>query len=193
MKICVFCASSETIDKSYLQTGERFGEMLAEKGHTLVFGAGKYGIMGAVARGIRSKGGKAIGVIPKFFEDGDVDVKFTDCELIYTETMHKRKFIMEDISDAFIIMPGGIGTFEEFFEVLTLKQLRRHAKPIVIFNENGYYDPLLNLMNSAISKNFMSKKCQDLYYVTDSAETVFAYLDNYKPYSYDKYEVPEEE
>lgn len=193
MNICVFCASSETIDKSYLQTGERFGEMLAEKGHTLVFGAGRYGIMGATARGIRSKGGKAIGVIPKFFEDGDVDVKFTDCELIYTETMHKRKFIMEDISDAFIIMPGGIGTFEEFFEVLTLKQLRRHTKPIVIFNEKGYYDPLLILLDSAIAQDFMAEKTRKLYCVTDSIDEIFEYLDNYKPYSYDKYEVPEEE
>ena len=191
MKICVFCASSETIDKSYLQTGERFGEMLAEKGHTLVFGAGKYGIMGAVARGIRSKGGEAIGVIPKFFDE--VDVKFTDCELIHTETMHKRKYIMEDISDAFVIMPGGIGTFEEFFEALTLKQLRQHTKPIVIFNENGYYNPLINLLNYAVSQNFMNEKSHSLYYVTDSAEKVFEYLDNYKPVVYDKYEFLEEE
>ncbi|MBQ7504468.1 MAG: TIGR00730 family Rossman fold protein [Ruminococcus sp.] len=190
MKICVFCASSETIDKAYLQTGERFGETLAGKDHTLVFGAGKYGIMGAVARGVRSKGGKAIGVIPTFFEE--VDVTFTDCELIYTESMRERKFIMEEKSDAFVILPGGIGTFEEFFEVLTLKQLRRHSKPIIIFNENGYYDPLINLMESAISQKFMADKFRALYFVADSADTVFDYLENYKPYSYDKYEFLEE-
>ena len=191
MNICVFCASSETIDKSYLQTGEQIGEMLAEKGHTLVFGAGKYGVMGAVARGIRSKGGKAIGVIPTFFEDSDVT--FTDCELIYTETMRERKFIMEDKSDAFVILPGGIGTFEEFFEVLTLKQLRRHTKPIVIFNENGYYDPLINLMDSAIAQNFMADKFRGLYFVTDSPDEIFDYIDNYKPVTYDKYGFLEEE
>lgn len=190
MKICVFCASSETIDKSYLQTGERFGEMLAEKGHTLVFGAGKYGIMGAVARGIRSKGGKAIGVIPTFFEDADVT--FSDCELIYTESMRERKFIMEEKSDAFIILPGGIGTFEEFFEVLTLKQLRRHSKPIIIFNENGYYDPLINLIDSAISQNFMADKFRGLYFITDNADKVFEYIEDYKPFSYDKYEFLED-
>lgn len=190
MKICVFCASSETIDKSYLQTGERFGEILAEKGHTLVFGAGKYGVMGAAARGIRSKGGKAIGVIPTFFNE--VDVTFTDCELIYTETMRERKFIMEEKSDAFLILPGGIGTFEEFFEVLTLKQLRQHTKPIVIYNEKGYYDPLINLLDSAIAQNFMADKTRDLYFVTDSIDKVFDYLDNYKPHIYNKYEFLEE-
>ena len=190
MKICVFCASSETIEKIYLQSGEQFGEMLAEHGDTLVFGAGKYGVMGAVARGLRRKGGKAIGVIPTFFDDSEV--AFTDCELVHTETMRERKFIMEDISDAFVMMPGGIGTFEEFFEVLTLKQLRRHSKPIVIYNVNGYYDSLINLMETAISQNFMSEKCRELYYVTDSSDKVFDFIDNYKPYSYDKYEFLEE-
>ncbi|MBR1731424.1 MAG: TIGR00730 family Rossman fold protein [Ruminococcus sp.] len=190
MNICVFCASSETIDKSYLQSGERLGEMLAENGHTLVFGAGKYGVMGAVARGLRSKGGSAIGVIPTFFNESEVT--FTDCELVYTETMRERKQIMEDKSDAFIIMPGGIGTFEEFFEILTLKQLRRHTKPIVIYNVNGYYDPLLNLIDTAIAENFMAEKCRNLYYVTDSADKVFEYINDYKPYSYNKYEFLEE-
>lgn len=190
MKICVFCASSETIEKSYLQSGEAFGEMLAERGHTLVFGAGKYGLMGAVARGIRRKGGSAVGVIPTFFNE--IDVAFTDCELIHTETMRERKFIMEDMSDAFVIMPGGIGTFEEFFEILTLKQLRRHTKPIVIYNVNGYYDALLNMMDAAIAHNFMADKCRDLYFVTDSADRVFEYIDEYKPYIYDKYEFLDE-
>lgn len=191
MKICVFCASSETIDKLYLQSGESFGEMLAEQGHTLVFGAGKYGIMGAVARGLRRKGGKAIGVIPTFFNESEV--AFTDCELVYTETMRERKKIMEDASDAFVMMPGGIGTFEEFFEILTLKQLRRHTKPIIIYNVNGYYDPLLNLIDAAISENFMDEKCRSLYFVTDSADKVFEHLENYTPYSYDKYGFLEEE
>ena len=191
MRICVFCASSETIDKSYLLTGERFGEMLAEQGHTLVFGAGKYGVMGAVARGLRRKGGKALGVIPAFFNESEV--AFTDCELIYTETMRERKQIMEDNSSAFVIMPGGIGTFEEFFEILTLKQLRRHTKPIVIYNVNGYYDSMLNMIDTAIAENFMDEKCRNLYYVSDSADKVFEYLSEYKPYSYNKYEFLEQE
>lgn len=165
--------------------------MLAEKGHTLVFGAGKYGVMGAVARGLRRKGGAAIGVIPTFFNESEVT--FTDCELVYTETMRERKQIMEDRSDAFVIMPGGIGTFEEFFEILTLKQLRRHTKPIIIYNVNGYYDSLLNLIDTAISESFMSEKCRSLYFVTDSADKIFDYLDTYTPTTYDKYDFLEEE
>ncbi|MCR5653119.1 MAG: TIGR00730 family Rossman fold protein [Ruminococcus sp.] len=191
MKICVFCASSETIEKSYLQSGEQFGKMLAEHGDTLVFGAGKYGVMGAVARGIRRKGGSAVGVIPTFFNE--VDVTFTDCELIYTDTMRERKQIMEDLSDAFVMMPGGIGTFEEFFEILTLKQLRRHTKPIVIYNVNGYYNPLFRLIDEAIEKNFMADKCRELYFVTDSAEKVFEHLDSYRPILYNKYDFLEKE
>ena len=165
--------------------------MLAGYGHTLIFGAGKFGIMGAVARGLRRKGGSAIGVIPTFFNESEV--AFTDCELVYTETMRERKQIMEDRSDAFVMLPGGIGTFEEFFEILTLKQLRRHTKPIIIYNVNGYYDPLLNLIKTATAQNFMDKKCRNLYHVTDSADKVFEYLENYKPYSYNKYEFLEEE
>lgn len=191
MNICVFCASSETIEDLYLKSGESFGEMLAENGHTLVFGAGRFGIMGAVARGLRRKGGNAVGVIPSFFNMSEV--AFSDCELVYTDTMRERKQIMEDRSDAFVIMPGGIGTFEEFFEILTLKQLRRHTKPIIIYNVNGYYDALIDLMENAISKDFMSKKCRNLYYVTDSADKVFDYLKDYKPFSYDKYGVSKED
>ena len=185
MKICVFCASSEAIEKNYIKAGEDFGERLAEGGHTLVFGAGRYGLMGAVARGLRRKGGSAIGVIPKFFSMEEVG--FYDCELVYTETMRERKQIMEDSSDAFVMMPGGIGTFEEFFEILTLKQLGRHTKPIIIYNVNGYFDSLLNLIDSAVASNFMSPKCRKLYYVTDSADGVFSYLAEYTPFLYDKY------
>lgn len=186
MNICVFCASSEKIDKSYIQAGESFGEALAERGHTLVFGAGKYGVMGAVARGLRRKGGKAIGVIPTFFDD--MDVMFTDCEIISTETMRERKSIMEDKSDAFVVMPGGIGTFEEFFEVLTLKQLGRHEKPVIIYNVNGFYNSMLKMLDLVIEEQFMADKCRALFSVCDTAEEIFNYLDDYAPDMYNKYE-----
>ena len=186
MNICVFCASSEKIDKSYLQAGEEFGEALAERNHTLVFGAGKYGVMGAVARGHRRKGGKAIGVIPTFFDD--MDVMFQDCEIISTETMRERKSIMEDKSDVFVIMPGGIGTFEEFFEVLTLKQLGRHEKPVIIYNVNGFYDSMLSMLDLVIEERFMADKCRNLFKVCDTAGEIFAYLNDYAPFMYNKYE-----
>lgn len=186
MNICVYCASSEKIDKLYLSAGEKFGKALAENGHTLVFGAGKFGVMGAVARGSSKNGGNIIGVIPRFFDS--IDVMFTECNLIYTDTMRERKTIMENKSDAFVMMPGGIGTFEEFFEILTLKQLERHRKPIALYNINGYYDEILNMLNKAVNEGFMSEKCLKLFYVSDNEKDILDYFDNYKPFSYDKYE-----
>ncbi len=186
MNICVYCASSEKIDKTYLSAGEEFGEALAENGHTLVFGAGKFGVMGAVARGCKRKDGNIIGVIPRFFES--IDVMFSDCNLVFTDTMRERKKIMENKSDAFVMMPGGIGTFEEFFEILTLKQLERHRKPIAVYNINGYYDDLLNMLKKAAGKGFMSEKCMKLFFVSDNKEDIFDYFDNYEPFLYDKYE-----
>lgn len=186
MNICVYCASSENIDKSYLSAGEEFGEALAENRHRLIFGAGKYGVMGAVARGCLSKGGDIIGVIPHFFDD--IDVMFTECRIIHTTTMRERKQIMENKSDAFVMMPGGIGTFEEFFEILTLKQLERHRKPIAVYNVNGYYDSMMSMLERAVSEGFMSEKCLKLFFISDNKDEIFKYFDNYKPFSYDKYE-----
>ena len=138
MRICVFGSASDDIDRAYIEAGEKLGEMLGKKGHSLVFGAGNSGMMGAVARGFHRTGAEIVGVVPSFFPDG---VLFPYCtELVKTETMRERKRILEELSDAFIITPGGFGTFDEFFEILTLKQLNRHNKPIVIFNINHYYD-----------------------------------------------------
>ena len=180
MNICVFGASSEQIDKEYLKTAENLGKRIAQKGHGLVFGAGKYGVMGAAVRGAAAEKGKIIGVTPEFFID--MKVVFEDCtELIVTDTMRERKGIMEDKSDAFIICAGGIGTFEEFFEVLTLKQLRRHSKPIVIYNVKGYYNAMLEMLQNAIDRNFMSDDFNRLFTVADTEEQVFEQIENYSP------------
>ena len=186
MNICVYCASSETIDRTYLDAGESFGEQLARRNHTLIFGAGKFGIMGAVARGLRREGGSAVGIIPRFFDD--VDVMFKDCEIVYTDTMRERKQIMEDRSDGFVIMPGGIGTFEEFFEVLTLKQLGRHKKPIAVYNVNGYYNGLSAMLESAVVQGFMSEKCRRLCFVSEDAREILRYIENGDEFSYNKYD-----
>ena len=135
MRICIYGAASPTIDAEYTEKVELLGEKLAKRGHSLVFGGGANGLMGAAARGIKKQGGHIIGVIPKFFGEESVEAIFEECdELITPDTMRERKQIMEDNSDAFIVVPGGIGTFEEFFEILTLKQLCRHNKPIAIYN-----------------------------------------------------------
>ena len=179
MKICVYGASSNAIDKSYIEEVEKLGKMIVERGHKLVYGAGAQGLMGAVARGVYSMGGEIIGVSPSFFNvDG---VLFEDCtELIYTDTMRQRKQIMEDRAESFIMVPGGIGTFEEFFEILTLKQLGRHKKPIAVYNINGYYNKMNNMIEYAIEEKFMKGKCRTLFKLFDNMEDIFEYLENYE-------------
>ena len=187
MVICVFGSSSERIDREYLDTAENLAKSIVKKGHSVVFGAGKYGVMGATARGVTAENGELIGVSPEFFTK--MDVLYDKCtELIFTETMRERKGIMEDRSDAFIICAGGMGTFEEFFEVLTLKQLEQHTKPIIIYNVKGYYDSIINMLNFAVKENFMSDDCNKLYTVANTEEEVFEQLESYVAYSYNKYD-----
>ena len=180
MNICVYGASSDKIDKYYISETEKLGEAIAQKGHSLVFGGGAQGIMGAAARGMKKQNGYVIGVSPKFFNvDG---VLFTDCdELIYTETMRERKQILEEKSDAFVVAPGGIGTFEEFFEIFTLKQLARHNKPIIIFNANGFYDSMIKLLEDAEKQGFIREKTLKLYKVIEKPEEIIEYIESYVP------------
>lgn len=183
--ICVFGSSSERINRAYLDSAEHLGESLAKRKIKLIFGAGKYGVMGAVSRGVLRGGGEMTGVCPRFFIEHEVLMDYA--EIVFTETMRERKAYMEDNSDAFIICAGGIGTFEEFFEVLTLKQLGRHQKPIVIYNYKGYYTPMLQMMETAIRDRFMAEDTDTLYSVAETEEEVFAQLADYKAFDYNKY------
>ncbi len=181
MRICVYGAASPTIDKEYISITEKMGKEMALRGHDLVFGGGGNGLMGAAARGVKDGGGHIIGVIPKFFDSEDIEAICDFCnELITPETMRERKQIMEDTADAFIVVPGGIGTYEEFFEILTLKQLCRHTKPIAVYNIMGYYDSLYAVMEQAIEKNFIKGNCLDLFKVSDNLDEIFSYVENDK-------------
>ncbi len=178
MKICVYGAASNQIDKSYIQAGERLGRAMAQRGHSLVFGGGANGMMGAVARGVTDKGGEIIGIAPSFFNvDGVLYDKCT--QFITTDTMRERKALMEEHSDAFIVSAGGIGTFEEFLEIMTLRSLDRHHKPIAIFNTNGFYDDLFSFMHKCVDENFMKKENLELFFVSDDECAVLDYLENY--------------
>ncbi len=182
MKICIFGAASNLIDHKYIAAVEMLGEYLAEKGHSLVFGAGANGLMGAAARGFKKKGGKIYGVIPHFFREENVECIYTECtELIYTDTMAQRKAKMEDLADAFIIVPGGIGTFEEFYEVLTLKQLGRHTKPIALYDIDGYYDKLEDFMVYSMNEGFINEVCKEIYACPTTPEGVLEYIENDVP------------
>ncbi len=180
MKICVYGASSNTINQSYIKAAEALGAEIAKRGHTLVYGAGGEGVMGGTARGAADNGGEVVGIAPAFFNvDGMIFDRCT--ELVRTDTMRSRKKMMEDRSDAFVMAPGGIGTFDEFFEILTLKQLSRHAKAIVIYNVNNYFDNLLALMERAIKDEFVMEECAELYTVLSTPEEVLDYLESYIP------------
>lgn len=181
MNICVYGASSTTIDKSYILDGEKLGRAMGEHGFGLVFGGGQNGLMGAVARGVHEIGKTdIIGIAPEFFNvDG---ILYQHCtEFIYPENMRERKKIMDDMSDAFIVTPGGIGTFDEFFEILTLKQLGRHNKPIGILNTNGYYDHLLSFLQNGIDEEFLTEQCKKMFFMSDDPEAILEYIENYNP------------
>ena len=179
MNICVYGAASTEIEKSTVEKTEQLGALMAERGHTLVFGGGKNGMMGAVARGVHGNGGKIIGIAPTFFDSYRVYFEHCD-EFISTETMRERKQIMEDKSDAFVVTPGGVGTFDEFFEIFTLRTLGRHSKPIAIYNINGYYNPLEKLLEAAVEGGFMTKASKDLCRFFECPEDLLDYLEKYK-------------
>lgn len=180
MKICVYGASSNQIDKNLIKVGEDLGEEMAKRGIPLIFGAGANGMMGAVARGITKGGGHMTGIAPSFFEvDGII---YDKCdELIRPETMWDRKTLLRDFADAYIVTPGGIGTMDEFFEVLTLKQLGRTEKAIVILNTDGFYDKLLQLLDDFIANKSVKKSVYELFYVTTSVTDALDYIEKYSP------------
>lgn len=179
MKICVYGASSNKIDKRYIEDTEELGFKMAKRGHELIYGAGENGLMGAVARGTTKGGGKITGIVPSFFNvDGVLYQKCDD--MIYTETMRERKQIMEDASDAFVMVAGGLGTFDEFFEILTLKQLARHSKPIAILNTLGYYDKLIEFIEHSAKEGFVRSDYVNMLKIFDKVDDLLDYLENYE-------------
>ena len=177
MNICVYGAASDEIAATFKTAGEAFGEELASRGHSLIFGGGASGLMGAVARGADRAGGRIVSIAPSFF---DIDgVLYPHCdEYIFTTTMRERKQKMEDLSDAFVITPGGIGTYDEFFEIYTLRQLERHKKPIAILNTDGYYSPLLEMLRHTAALNFMDERNFDLFCASPIPAVILDYLEH---------------
>ena len=181
MKICIFGAASPHIDNVFIERVEELGERLAKSGHSLVFGAGATGLMGAAARGFKRGGGYIHGVIPDFFREEGIEAIFDCDKMTYTETMSERKAVMENEAEAFIIMPGGVGTFEEFFEALTLKQLGKHNKAMVLYNIEGYYDDLEKFLHTVTERKFIAFKRSDMYSLCNTSDEVVEYLENYVP------------
>ncbi|MBB1248164.1 TIGR00730 family Rossman fold protein [Rhizobium sp. G21] len=155
--ICVYCGSQPGRDPSYMEAGRALGKSIAEHGMRLVYGGGTRGIMGAVASGVLSHGGKVIGIIPEFLMDKEASRHSLGSltELVVTEDMHQRKHRMFEEADAFVTLPGGIGTLEEIVEIMTWGQLGRHRKPMVFANINQFWDPMLELLNHMSGQGFI--------------------------------------
>lgn len=180
MTICVYGAASNQIDPVFITETEKLGEEIARRDHQIIYGGGASGVMGACARGAAREGGTIIGIVPTFMDE--FEIINTNCtEIIRTDTMSQRKDIMEDRADAFIIAPGGIGTFDEFFQILTLVELNRKNAPIAIYNIDGYYDDLITFMKKCTEKGFIRKRALTLFHVCSNAkETLDTIEEMYK-------------
>ena len=169
--VCVYCGSSGKVDAAYIEAAKSLGKLLADQNIVTVFGGGRVGLMGMVADSAMSNGGKVIGIIPDHIAEKEI-AHHDLTELHVVETMHERKQMMVDRSDAFLILPGGLGTMDEFFEIFTWWQLGLHSKPIIIVNIDGYWDPLLALIDNIIDKGFARADDRTFLLVINSIEEV---------------------
>ena len=173
--VCVYCGSSPGTDPAFILAARRFGEILAAERVGLVYGGGSRGLMGEVARAVLDNGGHVIGVIPEFLKSKE-GIQTAAQEIIITSDMHSRKQTMFARADAFVALPGGIGTLEELVEQMTWAQLGRHPKPILIANIAGFWDPLLALVGHMAQLGFMHSPEQATYLITDSIENIIPML-----------------
>ncbi len=181
MHICVFCSSSSALAQPYYDAARQFGKEIAHYGHTLVYGGADVGLMGEVARAVTKGGGYVIGVMPEMLKDKRISYAAAD-EMIITRDMRDRKAEMAARADAFVALPGGFGTLEELLEVLTLRQLQEHTKPIVLLNSLNFYEPLINVFENFYREHF-AHPVREFYFVALEVDDIFTYLENYQPIS----------
>ncbi|HPO14505.1 MAG TPA: TIGR00730 family Rossman fold protein [Candidatus Hydrogenedentes bacterium] len=177
--VCVYAASSDTLDGVYAEAARRLGVLLGQAGYSLVYGGGNNGLMGILAEAMHAQGGHITGVIPDKLHG--LELAYAGCdELIVTHHLRERKSVMEARADAFIALPGGFGTLEEILEIVTLKQLGYHQKPVVFLNINGIYDRLMHFFNGLLEERFITQAHQRLYHVSASPEDALAFLASYR-------------
>lgn len=177
-RICVFCGSRAGRDSSYEDVAKQLGQGFAKAGIGLVYGGGSVGLMGITARAALQAGGEVIGIIPKFLDELEVaQENLTKLEIV--DTMHERKALMFSHSDAFVVLPGGIGSLEEVFEVATWAQLRLHSKPIFLFNHKGYWEPLVDLVEHVIAHGFADSSARRLFEVVGDFDELMEALNNH--------------
>jgi cytokinin riboside 5'-monophosphate phosphoribohydrolase len=189
--ICVYCSSSDAVAPVFLETARALGVQIAARSATLIYGGANLGLMGELARAVHAGGGRVVGVIPQALQARGIGYAIAD-EIIITQDMRERKATMEARADAFIALPGGLGTLEELLEMLTLRQLQAHTKPIILLNTADYYAPLFALFAHLYRERF-AKPFENLYHIADSVEGIFDYLDAYEPFvAPSKWFTPEE-
>ena len=174
--LCVYCSSSDRLDPKYTETATALGREMVKRGWGLVYGGGKVGLMGAVAKAVKASGGRVVGVIPEFMKAKELAYDAAD-EMHTVVTMRERKLLMETRANAFVALPGGWGTLEEVMEILTLRQLDVLRKPVVIFNQDGFYDELLKFFDRMISEKFNKPSNLKLFTVAKSVEDIFTQLE----------------
>lgn len=185
--VCVFCGSSEDLDSDYYELAFELGELLGKNSLNLIHGGGIIGLMGRLLQAAKENGSKVTGVVPERLNQPHIANDLHQ-HLVVTNDMKDRKEYMRENSDAFIALPGGFGTMEEMLEVITLKQLKYHKKPIVIINFKHFYDPLITQFETLYLKSFANIAYKDLYYVASSSNEAIDYIKNYKFSNiYDKY------
>lgn len=178
--ICVYSSSSDAVAEHYFSAARDLGKCMGQRNYTLVYGGGDIGLMGELARSVHRYGGNVVGVIPEFFNLPGIVYENPD-QLIITETMRERKAIMEERSDAFIGLPGGFGTLEEMLEIITLKQIQAHDKPVVFLNTGDFYRHLIDLFERLYREQFAKTEHRQLYFVAPDAQTALSYIETYKP------------
>lgn len=186
-RIAVFCGSSLGTDEIFKVKTTELGQKLAKEQIELVYGGANVGIMGVIANGVLNAGGKAIGVLPNFLKSKEIEHTGLT-ELILVETMHERKSKISDLCDGYIALPGGFGTMEELFEVLTWGQLNLHQKPVGILNINGFYDDLISLSANMVAKGFLRKENRELLIISEDVDELLAKMKNYKPLNKSKWD-----
>jgi cytokinin riboside 5'-monophosphate phosphoribohydrolase len=191
MNICVFCSSSNAVPEKYFEQAKVLGALIGSNHHTLVYGGASVGLMHAVAEASREAGAIAIGIIPELIHNHRLSSPF-DHEQIITPNMRERKYLMRKRSDAFIALPGGFGTLEEVLEVITLKQLQYHHKPVVLINSYGFYNALIEQFEVAYRESFAKEDYRSLYFIADDADQAIQYIQEYNPVEPTQkwYEVP---
>jgi uncharacterized protein (TIGR00730 family) len=174
--LCVYCSSSDRLDSKYQHAATELGREMAARDWGLVYGGGKTGLMGCVARAVKVGGGRVVGVIPEFMKAKELAYDEAD-ELVTVVTMRERKLLMETRADAFVALPGGFGTLEDIMEILTLRQLDVVRKPCVLFNQDGFYDPLLALFDTMLRERFFKPSNMDLFRVATMVPEIFTKME----------------